>query len=567
MFLSKLLLKEYGQFYNRQVELKDGVNLVYDNNREKRRSFKDFIVSMLYGSSGWNSLGIGEDIYSKRKPVSDYKGAAYIKADDTTYLVERSFAGGSRSTTVLNITEGKQDDYLGMVDLPENMVPIDRNNYITSCVIDDQSRSDEEGTPDSEYDEKTKKFIRNTIETGCADINFDDSIEYLRNIRNKKSSQPMVRRLNELSKQIDSYDYVDGEIDETEKKIKNLDEEFAIEAAKRKRVARKMVQEEDGTVKYEVDEELNKKMDILAESGQDMLKNEEEKPEKKITDSLPVILGTGLLVIIAIAIIVYILPFESLVKKLFIIFTVVFVIFTIVDGLRINGFFDSGDMTPSEEDFKQVLKEIEDEKDEREAIEFDMTFAKEYASNKENLRKEVGGLLQKRYEKNKLQAEFNAVFKKKSELETENYAITAAMNQLIKEREKIMTENLPKVKRHISDHVSEVTDGRYDSILFDKDYNVSVSRGGELRDMKDLSDHEKRLVYVAARLGIAEAFGLADIPIIMEDMLDDFDTDMINSVLRCISNMKSKQQIIITSDAQLGNKLANTGLSFNFVQI
>ena len=44
MFLSKLLLKEYGQFYNRQVELKDGVNLVYDNNREKRRSFKDFIV-------------------------------------------------------------------------------------------------------------------------------------------------------------------------------------------------------------------------------------------------------------------------------------------------------------------------------------------------------------------------------------------------------------------------------------------------------------------------------------------------------------------------------------------
>ena len=248
-------------------------------------------------------------------------------------------------------------------------------------------------------------------------------------------------------------------------------------------------------------------------------------------------------------------------------FTVVFVIFTIIDGLRINGFFDSGDMTPSEEDFKQVLKEIEDEKDEREAIEFDMTFAKEYASNKENLRKEVGGLLQKRYEKNKLQAEFNAVFKKKSELETENYAITAAMNQLIKEREKIMTENLPKVKRHISDHVSEVTDGRYDSILFDKDYNVSVSRGGELRDMKDLSDHEKRLVYVAARLGIAEAFGLADIPIIMEDMLDDFDTDMINSVLRCISNMKSKQQIIITSDAQLGNKLANTGLSFNFVQI
>jgi uncharacterized protein YhaN len=54
MYLSKLLLKAYGQFNSKEVALKDGVNLIYCENREKRRTFRDFIVSMLYGSFGRN---------------------------------------------------------------------------------------------------------------------------------------------------------------------------------------------------------------------------------------------------------------------------------------------------------------------------------------------------------------------------------------------------------------------------------------------------------------------------------------------------------------------------------
>ncbi|MBR0515917.1 MAG: hypothetical protein IJJ89_03660 [Eubacterium sp.] len=567
MFLSKLLLKEYGSFYNKQVELKDGVNLIYSDSRVKSRTFKDFIVSMLFGSTVSRDISIGEDTYSKRKPSGgDYKGSAYVKTEEAAYLVERDFLGGGRKTSVLNINSGRQEEYKGMPPLSGELLDVERSTYLTSFVMDDSCKSDTNGLPDEAVENATRKFLKNTVETGSADINFEASIEYLRQQRKANSAQPMVRRLSELTRQLDEYENVDKDIDGIEDRIKKLDEDFAIEAAKRKRVSRKMIQNEDGTVKYEADEELNKKIDILAETGQDMMKKP-ENTEKKLSESLPVIFGAGLLVILLISGIVFILPFESVVRKLFIIFTTIFVIFTIIDGLRINGFFDSGEITPSEEDFKQVLKEIESEKEEKEATMFDMTFAKEYADSKEALRREESSLLEKRNERNKLQAEFGAIFKKKSELEAENSAVTAAMNQLIKQREIIMNENLPKVLKHISDYISQVSEGRFDSIILDRNYNISVGKGGVLKDMNELSVMDRRLVYLAVRMGVSAAFSEADAPLIIESLLDGFDVDTLMAVLETLEGMKISQKVIITRDPRLGNILASLGTSFNFVEI
>ncbi len=568
MYLSKLLLKAYGQFNSREVELKEGINLVYNKDRSKRRSFRDFIVSMLYGSYGRSLFGIGEDVHGERKPYgNDYKGAMYVNEDGKTYLVERTFLTGAPKTSVLDLASGKQEDSKGMNPLPEHMVALDRSTYKTGLVIDDDASSDEEVIDDALLADRTRSFIKNVTETGCADIDFDASIEYLREMKNKKNAQPMVRRLNELTRRIDTYESVDKDIDGIEDEIKKLDEDFAIEAAKRKRVARRMIQNEDGSVTYEVDKELNKKIDMLAETGQDMMSKPKEKGEVKFTDRLPVIFGMGLLIIIIVAAVVFMLPFEGPVKKLFVIFTVIFVIFTIVDGLRINGFFDSGDITPTDEDFKMVLQEIEEEKEEKEAIEFDMTFAKEYAEQKEALRNKESALLDKRRERNQLQAEFNTVFKKKSELEDESYAITAAMNQLIAERDRMKAERLPKVTAHIGDHISEITGGRFDDIRLDRDYNISVSKGGVLSEMSELSDSDKRLVYLAVRFGLSEAFVTSDAPLIVLDMLDGMGREAAANVMKVISRARSRQQVVITSDPDLKGMLEYLGVSFNYAEI
>ena len=136
--------------------------------------------------------------------------------------------------------------------------------------MDDSCKSDTNGLPDEAVENATRKFLKNTVETGSADINFEASIEYLRQQRKANSAQPMVRRLSELTRQLDEYENVDKDIDGIEDRIKKLDEDFAIEAAKRKRVSRKMIQNEDGTVKYEADEELNKKIDIARQELADL---------------------------------------------------------------------------------------------------------------------------------------------------------------------------------------------------------------------------------------------------------------------------------------------------------
>ena len=568
MYLSKLLLKAYGQFNSREVELKEGVNLVYNRERGRRRAFKDFIVSMLYGSFGRSLFGIGEDVHNERKPYgNEYKGSMYVNEDGKTYLVERTFLTGAPKTSVLDLATGKQEESKGMTALPEHMTAEDKSTYKAGFVIDDLAGSDEEEVSAAALADRTRGFIKNVTETGCADIDFDASIEYLRELKNSKNSQPMVRRLNELTRKIDGYESVDKDIEKIEDDIKKLDEDFAIEAAKRKRVARRMIQNEDGSVTYEVDKELNKKIDILAETGQDMMSKPKEKGEVKTTDRLPVIFGMGLLVILVVAGVVFMLPFETPVKRLFVIFTVIFVIFTIVDGLRVNGFFDSGDVTPTDEDFKMVLQEIEEEKEEKEAIEFDMTFAKEYAESKEALREKENRLLDRRRERNQLQAEFNSVFKKKSELEEENYAISAAMNQLIAERDKMKAERLPKVASHLSDHIREITGGRFDDIRLDRDYNISVSRSGVLSDLSELSDDDKKLVYIAVRLGLSEALASSEAPVVMLDMLDGAGKESVRNILSVLGKHKNRQSIIITSDEGLRDLFDHLGIEFNYAEI
>ena len=141
------------------------------------------------------------------------------------------------------------------------------------------------------------------------------------------------------------------------------------------------------------------------------------------------------------------------------------------------------------------------------------------------------------------------------------------MNQLITLRDNMKAANLPKVTAHISDYISEITGGKYDDIRLDRDYNISVSRGGEIRDMSELSDEDVRLVYLAVRFGLSDAFVTSEAPLVLLDLADDMDSDSLGRILSCICGLKSEQQIIVTADSTIAQILEGSGLPFNYAEI
>ena len=49
MHFSKLLLKDFGKFHNREINLNSGVNVIYGARNAGKSTIADFEYAMLYG--------------------------------------------------------------------------------------------------------------------------------------------------------------------------------------------------------------------------------------------------------------------------------------------------------------------------------------------------------------------------------------------------------------------------------------------------------------------------------------------------------------------------------------
>lgn len=555
MYLNKLLLKEFGQFHNKEIDLKQGVNLIYGEQGAGKTTVKDFISGILYGIEGTE----------ERNPRGrkEFSGKAYMKKEGKSYLIERSFLRTFGKVSVLDVQSGRELRLSDPDTLQGTILELDSHTYDDAMCIETPERADKEGLENAVRD-----CLVNLSETGTTDINKEKAISYLKAEKRKNDTRPMIRRLNELTDRIEAYDEVDNEIAAVESEMAKLDEEFAIEAAKRKRVARKLVENEDGSISYEVDPNLDEKLNKLMETGHGMLREEEDPVPVKLTDKLPVIFATGILVILVIAAIVYIMPFENAIRKLFIIFTAIFVIFTIIDGLRVKGYFAADDIsTPSEEDFQKVLAEIEEENEEREAIEFDMTFAREYAEKKAALKAQESKLLEDRTERNRLRAEFNSVFKKKSALEEEIRSINLAIASINRLSAELKDSLFAAADRHITEMITGMTDGRYQGIRLDENKRVILKAGDDYVGMESLSEPLSKQIYLAVRLGIARLLYRDNVPLIIDDVFAGFHEKELVNMMACLETFEAEQILLLTSDRQVRTVLEGQNESFHYLEL
>ncbi|MBP3719271.1 MAG: AAA family ATPase [Eubacterium sp.] len=580
MYLTKLLIRDFGKFHNKSMDLQKGVNIVYGEADAGKSTVRDFLIGLMYGIPRREGITRVRSNYELRKPKTGngYSGTAYINDDENSYLVDRTFLAGAKKASVLDVSSGREVRLNNTDTISGTLCETDKNTYLdTKCIVGDSS-----GKKD------LQKYLTNITLTGTSNIDKVKAIKYLEDEKKNHIPKPLIRRLDELDERLSEYDTVDDDIAAVENEIKTLNEEFVMEAERRKRIARRMVENEDGTVTYESDATIEEKIDRITEREKNYVDSDKmiEKAEEKLaeerkaaklearknikfTDRIPVIFASGIAVILIIAAIVYILPFEDLIRKLFIIFTALFVIITIIDGFRAKGYFDAKEEedTPDEEEFKKVLEELKEEAEEQEEMEFDMTFAKEFQEKKAVLKEKENALINRRNERNKLRHEFDTVFKKKSELEDEIKAIDLAINKINTLSEKFREDAFKHLLGNVSRYIRRITQDEFSELTFDDKGGIILKADYGYVPINNLTEADAGKVYLAVRLSIAKYLAKEKLPLIIDgtSMLES--ASEIKAFADCLMDMKEEQIIILTDDWGMDSVLKGKGIETNLIRL
>lgn len=566
MFLNKLLLKDFGKFNNKEIELKSGVNLIYGPNEAGKTTIKDFIIGMFYGIDKSRGLASKYDNYELRKPFdkSGYSGKAYLKDGDDTYLVERSFSRHNRKLTAMNIRTGKDVKLEKKCNSLQGVLfDMDKNTYVNTLCIGEHGAE-----PGKELADELNNYLANLSTTGSVDIDKLEAIDRLKAKRKEYDIRPYESKLSQIEAKLDGIGDIDEELKKVRDEIKDVDQEFAMETAKRKREARKLIETDKGT-KYEDDDDLDYKFDELRESATflDADMHEAPKPPKPLTERMWFILLTGLFVVGVIAALVYILPFENAVRQLFIVCTILLVAITIVEGLYSKGVFEGELSTPSEEDFKQVIYELERKTEAYQDVEIDMSFASEYADKKAELRVKENTILDRQKEREALQAEYADYTNKLKAVEKEIHAINLAINTIMDVSAEIHDDLGYLINDNISDIVSKITDGKYPDVKLDEKLHVKVWDGSSYVPIEFLSAGTVEQIYLAVRLSVARVLCKDRMPLIIDDIFTNYDEHRLVNTLDCLKTIETEQIILMTSNPHIGDMLDDLDMDYNYVEL
>ncbi|MBQ7707980.1 MAG: AAA family ATPase [Lachnospiraceae bacterium] len=568
MYLNKLLLKNFGKFNNKEIVLKPGINVISGEKSKGKSTVKDFIVSMFYGLSGCALNEKNSNLYETYKPQdgSSFSGKAYIKKDDKNFFVERSFAKKSSRANVLELNSGKElkvknDNLDGLI------FDCCRDDYVNGFCINDECE---------DYSEFFEHDFKNMIVSGTASVEVNKSIAYLKKKRREFDTSAIEENIDIIDSELEDYEDVDSKLKDVRKKISGIEEELAIETARRKREARRLIntqKKDEEKSETDSDEVKNEKPDEKSEDENnktvfldpELLKD--YKVEKKLTEKIWFIILVGLFVIGVISAVVCILPFDSAVRQIFIICTILFVIVTIVEGLYAKGVFDEEVKTPSEEEFRRIIYELERKTETYEEVEIDMSFAKSYLDKREEFADMERKILKDIARRDELREERRVHAEKLASSKKEIHAINLAINTINDLSKDISKSYSFMINNNISEIVSKLTDKKYNDLYINEENKpMAMSQNGYV-EIDSLDNVDKHRVYLAIKYSLAKSLSEKKMPILFDGIFDGLDNDSLGNMVDITKKINTDQMIIFSSDYKLINKLKEKNIEYNYIEL
>ena len=590
MKIDNFKINNYGKIENREVILKNGINLIKGYNEAGKSTILSFLNSMLYGIDKTKKGNISE--YDKYLPwlSTNFSGSMeYSLSDGQKYYVFRDFKkkipvvlDKNRNDITLNFKQSRKG-----IDFLDEQIGVDKKtfentsiSYQKLVVLDDKNKAEMAGR------------LANLVSTGEENFSYEELIKKLNNKQLEEigSSRTKKRPINNIEERILKLEKEKLEVLNVKDKKERMNEE------------REETKKQFATIGYikqminEIKENFLKKeaeKKIYSEIYNRIEKKKEEIEEKK-KERIDVI--TKEKVFDRIKWIYLVLTLIVIPAAYFYIYSlIVYVLALIVVYIFARNNRDKR-MEELEERNRAVEKElnilrkdiIQDERViQKEKKEFEERF--------ENLKNEMylkyKNYVNRDYLDRILNKDIEGVFKEASEIEKEYETtmyrlsqinaernvvestsgklteIVEELEELKQEREKLLNYNDtieiakevlkesydelknnvgPEFDKKLSYIVGKITNNKYNDVYIDNEHNIKIkTEHGEYVNLERFSTGTIEQVNLALRLAYIDTISKERLPIILDEAFAFYDDERLANIMRFLSEEYIDRQVII----------------------
>ena len=604
MKIKKLKINGFGKLKDKDIELKEGINIIYGKNEAGKSTLLKFITGMFYGVSKNKNGGNIPEIY-KVEPWDneEFSGKInYVLDNKNEYEVYREFKKKNPKIFNSNLEDISKDFNIDKTKGNQffyDQTGLDESTFITSVI----TKQGEVKLDDKSQNNIIQK-ISNILGTGEDTSSYSKIISKLKkklndevgtNNTKEKPINTVEKRINELSiekEKLEAYQSEQFEIEEEIRKIKLdiVDNKERLETLKTANIKLETIKSEEG--KINVLKKLNKDTKLEIEQ----LKNESKEKINSLKTNKITLRDK---IIISILIIISAIMFIFLRNKYIAILpTLISILYITFIAIKINR--NKSELKEEKRKYKDKINDANSKAkaqvEEIKTIENDYNqklneIYKQYnIKENENVIQKINSLQSKINEKTlklhtteidynninpklekliNIEEELESLLNDRKDLKQKSYEIKKAIETLEMAYNKMKEEITPKFTEKLSDTIKNVSNNKYNKVKINISGEIIVEdSNGNYINAENLSLGTIDQLYLALRLASIEEITEETMPIILDEAFAYYDNERLKNILEYMSKEYKNRQIIIFTCTDREKSILNSlEINYNLITL
>ena len=604
MKIKKLKINGFGKLKDKDIELKEGINIIYGKNEAGKSTLLKFITGMFYGvSKNKNGGNIPEIDKVEPWDNEEFSGKInYVLDNKNEYEVYREFKKKNPKIFNSNLEDISKDFNIDKTKGNQffyDQTGLDESTFITS-VITKQG----EVKLDNKSQNNIIQKISNILGTGEDTSSYSKIISKLKkklndevgtNNTKEKPINTVEKRINELSiekEKLEAYQSEQFEIEEEIRKIKLdiVDNKERLETLKTANIKLETIKSEEG--KINVLKKLNKDTKLEIEQ----LKNESKEKINSLKTNKITLRDK---IIISILIIISAIMFIFLRNKYIAILpTLISILYITFIAIKINR--NKSELKEEKRKYKDKINDANSKAkaqvEEIKTIENDYNqklneIYKQYnIKENENVIQKINSLQSKINEKTlklhtteidynninpklekliNIEEELESLLNDRKDLKQKSYEIKKAIETLEMAYNKMKEEITPKFTEKLSDTIKNVSNNKYNKVKINISGEIIVEdSNGNYINAENLSLGTIDQLYLALRLASIEEITEETMPIILDEAFAYYDNERLKNILEYMSKEYKNRQIIIFTCTDREKSILNSlEINYNLITL
>ncbi len=521
MYITKLSLRDFGKFHNKEFSLQPGLNLIYGSNEAGKSTLQDFILGMLYGIDKSRGLGARSDVYSLRKPYdrAGFSGSMDVYTKGCAYQVYRNFLKQERETRVTDMHTGATVKLPKEHRLVGTLFHVEKEMYLNTLCIRSSGASTDKALTDMLKDD-----LVNLSTAGASDVNRTKAVDSLKEQKKTFAVKDLERQMKQLSEELYKEDDTEEQLQEIAREYQRLNE---IRNHQQQRVS-----EVDTKDLYTV------------------------VPKKK-SEKTGIILFVTLLLTLAVMVGIYFVPVTMEAKAVLWVGTLLAIIYIVWSAMTQKSRFNNTQKR------KKLEKENVLKKEQKQDYEELVSYTNQLAS----LKAREEQLLDKQKEKQRKWEQYDALKQEKEYRLSEIKAIDLAITTIEQLSNSIYNGFGGQLSRRVSRIMEQITEGKYKKVFVDEQLQIQVLVDDSYIPMSYLSTGTKEQLYFALRMVSASFMDVNAMPLLLDDIFTTYDDQRLYCALEYLARISDHQIILFTANPRIADIFDEIGRDYNYIAL